>query len=182
MLRIICNEENWAAAEKYSNQLPIYKNSHRETAANQVGTLGEVIAEKWLKESGIIYRDERSTTTHDYRLPSNQTIDVKTKDRTVEPRQNYDCSVPLYNHDHQRPDFYLFASLQRDASSKSNDIRRFTRVFILGFADQALLKEKGKIWKKGETDPANGTKFWTDCINLKIGDLKSLNEALVTWS
>ena len=27
------------------------------------------------------------------------------------------------------------------------------------------------VWRAGEVDPSNGTKFWTDCVNLPIADL-----------
>jgi hypothetical protein len=182
MLEIICNEEIWSTAEAISNNLPIYANSHREKAANQVGSLGEVLAEYWFKLNSISFKDERHETTHDYRFANNKSIDVKTKDRKVIPLPDYDCSVPLYNHDHQRPDFYLFISLQMNRKDENSlDIRRFIKGYILGGANQQYLELRGKTWKKDEIDPANGTKFWTDCINIRIKDLASLEKCIQAW-
>ena len=33
------------------------------------------------------------------------------------------------------------------------------------------LEKIGKNWRAGEIDNSNGTKFWTDCINIKINQL-----------
>lgn len=164
-----------------ASQIPIYENSHREEAANQVGCLGEVLAEYWFRINSVSYADERDKTTHDYRFANGKTIDVKTKDRTVEPQPRYDCSIPLYNHQHQRPDYYLFISLVRDKEGKTNDIRRFNKGYILGGANIGYLDRYGKHWKKDQVDPANGTKFWTDCINIKIKDLASLQKCIEAW-
>lgn len=181
MFEIICNEEIWVAAEKLANNLPIYEKSHREKAANQVGCLGEVLAEHWFRLNSIKFIDERHVTTHDYRFSNGKTVDVKTKDRKVKPLPEYDCSVPLYNHEHQRPDFYLFVSLQMDRSDKSEDIRRFKTGYILGGANREYLEKRGVTWKAGETDTSNGTKFWTDCINIQIQNLASLDKAISAW-
>ena len=176
------NDDIWIDGEKRSKELPIYKNSHRQIEANQVGVLGEIIAEIWMRHLNITFEEEKYTT-HDYRLSKiNKTFDVKTKDRTVYPKLTYDCSVPLYNHLHQLPDFYLFISLMRDKTITGSNIRSFKKAYILGMCDQKLLHEKGIVWKKGQTDPENGTTFWTDCINLKIYQLISPSDISKIWS
>lgn len=177
-----CTEEIWSAAELRAQKTPVYGNSHRKEEANQVGALGEIIAEIWLDSMGIPFIDQRSTT-HDYMLSAiNKTLDVKTKDRTVAPADYYECSVPLYNHKHQKPDYYLFISLLRDGRSTSKDIRRFTKAYVLGISDQDLLGREGVVWKAGQTDPSNNTKFWTECINLKISQLTPPSEAKALWN
>lgn len=181
MFRIDCTETIWTAAEMIASYLPIYENSHREQSANQVGSLGEVLAEYWFKLNSIQYHDERQYTTHDYRLANGRTIDVKTKDRKVAPLPDYDCSVPLYNHDHQRPDYYLFVSLEMNKDDASLDIRRFKKGYILGAANIAYLNKYGKKWKAGQVDARNGTKFWTDCINISIGNLAPLEKCIEVW-
>lgn len=169
-------EAEWEEATKRAGQLPIYENSHREFDANIVGTLGEVVGERWLKENGVVVDDERETTTHDYRLANGKSIDVKTKDRTVKPQLHYDCSVPMYNHEHQRPDYYVFVSLERSRDADSS-ARSFKYAYLLGISDQALLAQVGKVWEAGEVDPDNGTRFWTACINIHIADLVPPEEA-----
>ena len=86
----------------------------------------------------------------------------------MKPLLNYDNSVPLYNHEHQRPDWYIFVSLLRDTSADKNDISRFREAHIVGAIDIVTLETIGKTWKEGETDPDNGTTFWTSCINVSV--------------
>ena len=125
------NESIWSLAETRVKELPIYKNSHREVEANQVGVLGEIVTELWLSHLQIPYLDQK-ITTHDYLLTKvDKRLEVKTKDRTVVPFSDYDCSVPLYNHEHQIPDYYLFISLLRNKRFEGNNIRRFQRAYIL---------------------------------------------------
>ncbi|QFU21270.1 hypothetical protein FM038_003325 [Shewanella eurypsychrophilus] len=152
---------------------PIWKGSHRGADANQVGVLGELIVEQWLKDNGISFFDDRKATTHDYTLKDGKTFDVKTKDRTIKPRASDDCSVPLYNHEHQRPDYYIFVSLQRAKGDDSSDLTRFHTAHILGGMNLEQLDSLGVIWKAGQIDPSNNMKFWTDCKNVKVEQLAS---------
>ena len=172
----------WREADRRVEKLPVFKGSHRKVAANLVGCLGEIVVEKWLDAEGIPIIPELAETTHDYKLTSGLgTFDVKTKDRTVKPRPDYDCSVPLYNHAHQQPDYYVFISLQRDRNDKRTSAELYHTAYILGGIDQEGLSAKGKVWKRGQVDPANGTKFWTDCINLHISDLISYDSLADEW-
>ncbi|OBT04770.1 hypothetical protein A9267_17675 [Shewanella sp. UCD-FRSSP16_17] len=168
-------------AQSQLDDTPVWEGSHRGEAANQVGVLGEIVVEQWLKSKGISFKDDRELTTHDYTLRNGETFDVKTKDRTVVPRTDYDCSVPLYNHSHQRPDYYIFVSLERDRTNKTKDLNRFHTAYILGGINIKQLESRGVIWKEGQTDPANGTTFWTDCINVKVEQLATHKEVTNKW-
>jgi hypothetical protein len=106
---------------------------------------------------------------------------VKTKDRTVYPRPDYDNSVPIYNHDHQRPDYYYFVSLVRDAGTATNDPRRFKAACILGAIDQGRLNRKATRWEAGQTDPRNCTTFWTACLNVGMANLQSNVEMIALF-
>jgi hypothetical protein len=170
MTRIILGDYHWEEAAKRLKEIPVFDRSHRKGDANQVGVLGEIVIENWFLTNGIEYSKHTERTDFDY-IAGSFTIDVKTKDRTVPPKKEYDCSIPLYNHDHQKPDFYLFVSLQRDKIDNSNNIDRFKNAFIVGGIHQSELKKLGKIWRKDQTDPSNGTTFWTDCINIRMADL-----------
>lgn len=164
-----------------SNNMKVYNNSYRKGNANFVGLLGEMVAEEWFNENQLNFIGEK-TTEHDYRIShDNRTIDVKTKDRTVDPRDNYDCSIPLYNKRHQIPDYYLFVSLTRDKKMDDNDPMRFKKAFILGAANQFAMHKFGLIWRKGQIDPSNKTKFWTDCLNVYINQLTPPEEAASSW-
>lgn len=172
------SEEIYIEAQKRADALPIFDNSHRAKEANQVGCLGEVIAECWMKINGIKYIPQLEKTTHDYKVDGHLTIDVKTKDRTVPPKIDYDNSAPLYNHSHQRPDYFLFISLRRDKNNNTENIRRFSEAYIVGSISYIELDRIGIPFLKGEKDWRNGTKFWTDCLNVEMWQLISLRETI----
>jgi hypothetical protein len=150
-----------------STRQRVFENSHRMEDANLVGCIGEIAFETLLFNFGIEYQDCRHGTKCDYRV-GGYTVDVKTKDRTVVPRLSFENSVPVYNHEHQRPDYYYFVSLLRDTSIDEKSPNRFTHAYLLGGLDIASLDREGKRWEPGQTDPSNGTKFWTACINVKM--------------
>jgi len=160
--------------------IPIYRGSHREQAANEVGVLGEIIVREQVKSRGITLKPI-FTTTHDLELSTGYRIEVKTKDRTVTPQPDYECSVPIYNHDHQNVEYYIFVSLQRGRSDKTEDLSRFKTAHIVGVANQKMMDDKGVTREKGETDPRNGTTFWTACRNIYIRDLVPLEIAIAHW-
>lgn len=182
VVRIKCDVDMWALADERASTKPIYKNSHRGIAANQLGCLGEIAAEYWMLREKIDFVNESSRTTHDYRLHNGIRIDVKTKDRTVPPLPRYECSVPEYNHEHQLPDYYLFVSLERDKSfGRSTDIRRYKFAYVLGAIRRQVLDEKGRRWETDQVDPANGTRFWTACINVRISQLERPDATATLW-
>lgn len=165
-------------ALQLSNPMKELNNSYRGSAANFVGILGELVAEKWFTEQGINFIADKAKT-HDYRISHDgRTIDVKTKDRSVAPLPAYDCSVPLYNHSFQLPDYYLFVSLQRTGgrtTGRNQEFKpyNFHTAFIVGAANQHLMHKHGLIWRAGEVDPTNNTKFWTDCLNVYVNQLRT---------
>lgn len=149
--------------------LPIFDNSHRKLQANVVGTIGEIVFEQFLRKNAVEFEDRRESTRFDYLVGSEKlSLDLKTKDRTVRPKIGYDNPFPLYNHEHQRPRYYFFVSLMRAPERKDDDVRRFTHAFLLGGIDIETLDREGTRWEAGQTDPSNGTTFWTACINVSM--------------
>lgn len=173
MIEVPYDEHLWELAAERARRMPVYAGSHRKAAANEVGALGEVVFEDYLARHGIPFTP-RYVTTDDLEL-FGATVDVKTKDRTVHPRPHHGCSVPLYNHEHQRPSLYVFVSLYRDKGSSLPGIKRFTSAFLLGWASLRQV-DAGRRWEAGETDPENGTRFWTACLNLAVQDLRPIKE------
>jgi hypothetical protein len=148
--------------------------SMRGLQASQVGALGELVGVRFLKQRGVGFTEVYSTK-YDVHFVSNdgvKTMEFKTKERTVAPRPDYDCTVPLYNHEHQRPDYYFFISLL--SSGKSDDIRRFTKAYILGVISLEQLEAVGKRWTPQQVDETNNWRPTIDCINVKVSDLTSL--------
>ncbi|MEZ8881710.1 hypothetical protein AB6E09_22280 [Vibrio lentus] len=164
-------EHVYAKALERAQKNPIYENSRRGREANKVGCLGEVVAEYWMEFHGIGFTAQLNKTTHDYKLNNGKMFDVKTKDRTVKPRDFYDCSVPLYNHQHQKPDFFLFITLERDRENKTTDITRFHTANIVGAMTYEEVEQVGILFLADEQDDRNNTEFWTDCLNVEMWQL-----------
>ena len=167
---------DWALAK--AKREPKYKNSHRGADAAMVGFIGEAIFADYLTSSGVEFVVDNKTT-HDLTLIGNGRLEIKTKDRTVEPQPHFDCSLPAYNHDHQNASYFGFVSLQR--SPGVDGWERYHTAHIVGAANQEMIQVFGVRWEAGQTDPANGTKFWTACINITIENLMPIEDAVVVW-
>lgn len=162
-----------------AQSLPVFNGSHRGFQANVVGCIGEIVFEGFMAFHNVPLIDERYDTRHDYLVGDRMVrLEVKTKERKYWPRPDFDNSVPLYNHAHQRPNYYAFMSLLSDRNADQNDISRFTHAFFVGAISIEQLERQGKVWNKGQTDPSNGTTFWTDCINVSMRELISCEDLL----
>lgn len=164
------------ATERVS-EMRIYDLSHRMEAGNIVGALGEVVFERWLEHHGVRF-DWLADTQYDYRI-SGETVEVKTKDRTVKPLPHYEASVPDYNVEHQRPDWYAFLSLQRKRGTAGLSAYRWA--YIVGIIRATEYHALAVRRETGEIDPDNGTQFWTACWNVPHSKLGSAGDALKIW-
>ena len=104
------------------DKLRTFPNYHRETYANEIGYLDEVVLGDYLCTTIFGLKMSQIKTTHDQLVGDPVTTDIKTNDGTVHPKSNYDNTVPLYNHANQRPNYYDFLSLSRDISVANNSI------------------------------------------------------------
>lgn len=169
-------------ADKRINGRGAYSLSYRGKDANMVGTLGELAAEKWMRDNNIDFIPIFNTT-HDYLIKRKNgiyySLEIKTKDRTAPPAPNFVATTPLYNHNHQRAHFFLFISLER--KKEENNISNFHTAYIVGVASYKEIKKIGEIKKKGERDGNNNMEIKFDCINIELQKL-SPPEALVKFS
>ena len=171
----------WNDAAIRAESTRVFDNSHRGRDANLVGALGECVFEHWMRGHDIPF-EFVGATTHDYIVGTRGlTLEVKTKDRTVVPRPHYEATIPAYNADHQQPDWYVFVRLLR-AAGATTGVRRFTAAFIVGAYPGPEFHAEARLWRAGEVDPANGTKFWTDCYNLPIQRLTDIADAARNWN
>ena len=159
------------AAQARAEMLGELTRSMRGSQANQVGALGELIGMDYLRSCGVEI-EEVFSTRYDIRVKIDgvwKTLEFKTKERTVPPQPHYDCTVPAYNHDHQRPDFFLFLSLV--SSGKSDQITRFSRAFILGSMTWERFQDCAQPWSPAQTDLSNGWTPTIECYNVPISQL-----------
>ena len=146
----------------------LWQKSMRGLDGNFVGALGEVMFEKWCRANDIQY-EFAGRTDYDYLVDGNR-VEVKTKDRTSIPRPFYEVSVPDYNHEHQRPDVFVFMSLMRTGGV-------FHTAYLLGTMPDWEYRERAVFKKRGEKEP-NGMTFKIDCWNVPISDLHPAEESL----
>lgn len=159
------------AAQSRAEDLGQLDRSMRGLQASQVGALGELIGMDYLRGLGFELNEVYSTK-YDVQVKVSgewKTLEFKTKERTVAPLPHYDCTVPAYNHDHQRPDYFMFISLV--SSGKSEDIRRFSSGFILGSISLERFEQAAKSWNPGQVDNSNGWIPTINCYNVSIAEL-----------
>jgi hypothetical protein len=157
-----------AAAQARADATPELRRSMRGAAGNEVGAMGELVAMRYLNAAGVLYLDE-GKVNHDLRT-AHGTMDVKTKERTVEPRLTYDCTVPDYVGDAQKPDWYLFVSLLSD---KRAGVGRFKRGWVLGTIRREAFYEVATEWNPENVDVSNGWKPTIKCWNVPVSALRA---------
>ena len=147
--------------------------SVRGLAGAQVGKLGELVAYEYLRAGSIDF-DEVDLVSHDavFRVSDGErTLEVKTKERTVAPREDYECSIFEYNTDVQKPDFYLFISLYSKWKG-SDDINRFTKAYVLGTVSSHEFYEKSRVLGTDFVDVSNNWSPLKGTRNIFISELK----------
>jgi hypothetical protein len=170
-VKLEIDEAHYTEAYNRAGAIPALANSHRGAEAVLIGCLGEVMFEEYLRNNGVFFLPQLRETTHDYLVGKQYFVfEVKAKDRTVPPRPDYECSVPLYNYDHQVVDGYAFLSLERTKGTQRG-LKRFHSCWFVGVVSRKNFEQKSVTRKKDEVDLRNGTKFWTACKNIYIRDL-----------
>ncbi len=147
------------------------KTIRKDNIGRHVGFIGELMTLKYLHNNGIIYdwqNFDPKKPNYNFDININGIkVDIKTKDRTVDPKLNYDCSIAGYSKQHC--DYYVFISLTRADTS-------YHTAHILGYMPHDEYYEKSKAWKKGDIDPSNGWKVSIDCFNLPIQNLYPISD------
>jgi hypothetical protein len=141
--------------ETRAKKLPLLKNSIRKGEGKMVAYIGEEVVKQVL---GGEIKD-----TYDYDIIYKETkVDVKTKERTVPPRDYYECSVADFN-TKQDCDEYAFVSV----------LHNLKEAWYLGKISKKKFYETATFHKKGEVDPDNNFTFRADCYNIPINKLST---------
>jgi len=143
-------------ARTKSTEMGVLKNSIIRGNGNIAGFVGEQIALQCLKG------EWQNTYEYDILMPNGQRIDVKTKQTSVAPLPDYDCSIAKFN-TKQECDSYAFVRVKKD----------LTVGWYLGKIDKETFFDKARFMKKGTVDPSNNYKVQADCYNLKIKELEN---------
>jgi hypothetical protein len=147
--------------------------STRGLAGAQVGKLGELVAYEYLEKCKVDF-DVVDLISHDveFRVGGiGQTLEVKTKERSVVPKEDYECSLYEYTADIQQPDFYLFISLYSQWKG-SEDINRFTKAYVLGSISSYEFDKKCRSLGTDFVDVSNNWSPSKGARNIYIHELK----------
>lgn len=152
------------AAQEKSDEMGVLRNSIRQGKGNLCGFLGEeIILKAW--------PGARSHNTYNHDIDfEGARLEIKSKDRTVPPRLDYEASIAKYN-DRQSADFYVFVSILRD--KRSGD---YTRGYICGMISPSDYKNNAVQLNVGDIDPSNGWKVSAACHNLPYSQLHRFGE------
>lgn len=186
----------WDRAQEMADATPLYRNSIKGKAANEVAAMGKLVGMRHLRECGVDYRrwetnlydcvfrtpilDDEGTkrefarSAHGMRdlgvdKDTFETIKFRTKERKGTPKPHYDCSVPEHMRTDSTPDWHFFISLVSDGGT-GEGTKRFTSAWLLGSIHNADLALRGKLWTPNEVDE-NGWRAKTPMWNVAVGDL-----------
>lgn len=144
-------------ARTKSAEMGSLNNSILRGKGNIAGFIGEQIALHCLGG------EWQNTYEYDILMSDGKKIDVKTKQTSVTPLPEYDCSIAKYN-TKQKCDSYAFVRVKKD----------LTVGWYLGMITKDSYFKKARFLKKGTVDPSNNYKVQADCYNIKIKDLEGV--------
>ena len=135
-------------------------------AGNRSGFLGELALEAYLGAERI------DKFGYDLLLDGKK-IEVKSKRRTVRPKDFYEGSVALTS-GHQRPDYYAFLSLtfeEKRTISGKEYYCGLMDIWYCGIISYSSFINKAQLFKKGQKDDSNGFVVLADMYNIKYSEL-----------
>jgi len=157
VVEVRIDEGMLSRARILAEKMGALNNSIRNGEGNLAGFLGEECVLQYYPHAK---RD--NGYDHDILLKPFR-VEVKTKDRTVIPQDDYECSIANYN-TRQDTDYYFFVSLLRNNG-------RYSCGYLLGYIKPEDYYRKAKALKTGELDPSNNFTVKADCWNLPIREL-----------
>ena len=168
-------------AQKKAKNLGSIKNSILSGGGNLAGYLGEEAVASYIEAKIISCDSGDDKYNYDIWAKDGRKIEVKTKRRTVQPLDYYDVSVARTSK-HQRPDLYIFVSIEFENMAMENGQRSYRgikNIWILGQAEPEDYFARAKIWQAGDVDITNGFKTHVDMYNLPISEIDPLDDSLL---
>jgi len=183
--RIPCTKDMIESAIEKAEKLGKLNNSITGGIGNIAGYLGEEAVASYLGSeiiSDSFSHDQilkKSPVSHLIRDSKREkTIEIKTKRRTVVPLPDYDAAIAETSI-HQRPDSYVFVSLQFDVSfSDHNKILRYKNlrnIWLLGQKKREDYFKIAKFYKKGDIH-TNNFRVKASMYNVLIEDLDDIGD------
>jgi hypothetical protein len=158
MRKLMATSDEIKLAAQMASEMGVLKNSLTRGGGSQAGFLAEIVVARHIGAT------QANTYDYDLVMPNGRTIDVKAKRTSVEPKENYECSIFAYNTT-QACDDYAFCRVLNDMST----------VWILGIIKKKNYYKRATKRLKGEHDASNNFTFKADSYNMKISDLNPSN-------
>ena len=155
MLEVEITDQMILDARRKSAEMGFLRKSILSGAGNLAGFIGEFVAQS------ILGGEIKNTYEYDLVLENGERVDVKTKQTSVEPKPEYDCSISSESKI-QDCDKYAFVRVKNDLSV----------AWFLGVIKKKDFFKKAKEFKKGDIDPSNNYTVRANCWNIKISELK----------
>ena len=166
--KIPFNEEMIREAQKWAKDLGSLRNSITKGNRNTAARVAELaLAKYW----GTTPTDNYN---HDL-FYKDQRIELKTKRRTVKPKEDYDVSV-AESSGHQKPDRYCFVSIEFDRTEGKGSDKKYydiKNIWYCGDISREDFESKSEYWEKGRVDENNGFTTHENMYNLPISQLES---------
>ena len=166
--KIPFNKEMIREAQEWAKDLGSLPDSITKGKGNTAGRVAELaLAKCWgtnptaKRNHDLIYKDQR--------------IELKTKRRTVKPKEDYDVSVAEKSK-HQKPDRYCFVSIEFDRTEGKGSDKKYydiKNIWYCGDISREDFESKSEYWEKGRVDKSNGFKTHENMYNLPISQLES---------
>ncbi len=150
-----------------TTKVGLLKGNQKGVSAVTDGNLGEQVFKKYLDDNGIPNEPDIDNFHHDF-FVCGKTIEVKSKLRTVQPRPDFSATVPAAQINHQRPDWFIFISLEKDRKARVPHT-----AYIVGRIRGHEFVKRSIFKKKGTLEP-NGMVIHHDCYNVFINQLEEL--------
>ena len=171
-MRIIPHtDEMVRKAEVRASELGVLRNSITGGRGNIAGYIGEEAVAQHIGAE-IILNDR------DYDLiKSGLRIEIKTKRRTVPPKSYFDVSVAETSH-HQKPDLYIFVSLEFGEAIASEEgfpeYKDLKHVWLVGKKEPDAYFRESSLMRRGDVDDSNNFVTHQNMYNLPIRSLDSV--------
>ena len=168
-------------AQSKAKKLGRINNSILKGGGNAAGYLGEEAVAAYIGAKITSCDKGDDKYNYDIIAKDGRRIEIKTKRRTVDPLDYYDVSVAKTSI-HQRPDLYIFVSINFENMMMENGQRVYRgikNIWIVGQAEPEDYFARAKIWKAGEIDNNNGFKTHVDMYNLPISEIEPLDDSLL---
>lgn len=159
-------EQRDSAWEK-SKEMGLINGSFMKGKGRVVGFLGEEVV------ANFIGAEIDNTYEYDI-IKDGILLDVKTKKCISEPKMHYEVSISDWN-TRQKCDGYVFARIEYHKNAPK---KKWGNAYILGWYPKDEYFEKARFLKEGTKDGDNGYRVRSDCWNMKIEDLYSINDFL----